>query len=74
MNTDTNMEVHLVWDASRAEHAESPELLTVVATVDDAIAYGKRTFESSDYGDCNIERWVMGKETPEAGFTLAEVA
>lgn len=72
MNTDKKLEVFLIWDRSRHEHGEAPEHMSVQATVEDAIAYGKEAFESDAYGDCLIERWVVGKEMPKESFHLSD--
>lgn len=71
MNTDKKLEVFLVWDRSRQEHGEAPEHMSVQATEEDAIAYGKLAFESDTYDDCLIERWVTGTDMPKESFILS---
>lgn len=73
MNTDAKIEVFLVWDADHViDGIVTPQHMSVQATEEDAIAYGKEAFESDAYGDCLIERWVVGKEMPKESFHLSD--
>lgn len=73
MNTDmTQTTVYLVWDHGREIKGEAPELLSVQATEEDAIAYGKQTFETDEQADCIIECWVTGTDSSQDAFRLSD--
>ena len=67
----TTKEAFLVWDTTRQDHGEAPELLGVFATVDDAIHYAKNAFETEDWAEAVIDYWIMGTESPLSQYTLA---
>ena len=65
-------EAFLVWDKGHMDHGDSPELMGVFATVDDAIDYAKNAFESDAWDEALIENWLCGTDHPQAQYTLAE--
>jgi len=71
MNTEIN-DVYLVLDNAREVKGEYPEMLTVVSSLEEAIGYASRVFETDDHEYALIERWVMGEESAREAFTLAD--
>ena len=69
---DNRIEVFLVWDAGRGEHGEAPDLMAVFVSIDDAIDYAKKAFESDAWDDCVIEQWITGADRPQKQYTLAQ--
>jgi hypothetical protein len=55
-------EVFLVWDDTRAEHAEPPILEKICATVDAADSHVVDSFDEGD--TVFIEKWVVGNDYP----------
>lgn len=50
------MDVFLMWDDSRAEHGEGPQLLTVYGSLEAAEAHIRREQEAADYGDIDEDQ------------------
>jgi hypothetical protein len=70
----TPQEVFMVWDTARVMKGESPELLSIFGSVDDAIDYAKQNFPDpeDDWQYAQIENWIVGEDHPQATYTLAE--
>ena len=56
-------EAFLVWDTGHMDHGDSPELMGVFATVDDAIDYAKNAFESDAWDEAVIDYWLWAPIT-----------